>query len=173
MEKPKEGAANANRCLQPIVPDFATLLARLTKKVDRTKLSKAVRMLKAERFQLYSEVTDTSVCGIVKSQTDPDLIYACWLDCDGRYACCTQNLNRCGGLRGGVCKHGLVLIIGLAKSGKLDLDKADRWAGQTRYQKSILQKDFMSGPLLRFKEAEAGDIDWRPTETVPEDYYAL
>jgi hypothetical protein len=27
--------------------------------------------------------------------------------------------------------------------------------------------------FIRRKGAEAGEVDWRPTETVPEDYYAL
>jgi hypothetical protein len=159
--------------LPPLVADFDTLLIRLGKKVDRTKLQKALKMLKADRFQLFAEVSDTSVTGIVKSQSDKDLIYACWLDRNGRYACCTQNLNVCGGLRGGACKHIMVLIIGLAKSSQLDFGKVDSWAGQTRYRKAELQKDFMSGTLLRYKEAEAGEIDWRPTETMPEDYYAM
>jgi hypothetical protein len=30
----------------------------------------------------------------------------------------------------------------------------------------------MSTTFLRYKGAEAGEIDWRPTETMPEDYYA-
>jgi hypothetical protein len=33
--------------------------------------------------------------------------------------------------------------------------------------------DLMSVPLLRYKAAQAGAIDWRPTETIPEDYYSL
>ena len=31
----------------------------------------------------------------------------------------------------------------------------------------------MGAVLFKYKGAEAGEIDWRPTETVPEDYYAL
>jgi len=31
----------------------------------------------------------------------------------------------------------------------------------------------MSQTFLKYKGAEAGEIDWRPTETVPEDYYAF
>ena len=31
----------------------------------------------------------------------------------------------------------------------------------------------MSAIFLRYKGAEAGEIDWRPTETIPEDYYSL
>ena len=31
----------------------------------------------------------------------------------------------------------------------------------------------MTETLLRFKGAEAGEVDWRPTETIPEDFYAM
>jgi len=31
----------------------------------------------------------------------------------------------------------------------------------------------LSDAFLRYKGAEAGEIDWRLTETIPEDYYAL
>jgi hypothetical protein len=31
----------------------------------------------------------------------------------------------------------------------------------------------MSATFLRYKGAEAGEVDWRPTETIPEDYYTL
>ena len=36
-------------------------------------------MLKAERFQLFAELAQASVVGVVKSQTDADLVYACKL----------------------------------------------------------------------------------------------
>jgi hypothetical protein len=159
--------------LPSLLSDFPSLILRLEKKVDQRKLKRAVKMLKAERFQLYADVSETSVIGIIKSQTNKDLIYSCWMDRNGRYACCTQNLNLCGGLRGGACKHVLALIIGLAKAGKLDLGKVDSWAGQTRYRKSELNKELMSDTFIRYKGADAGEVDWRPTETVPEDYYAV
>jgi hypothetical protein len=31
----------------------------------------------------------------------------------------------------------------------------------------------MSATFIRYKGAEAGEVDWRPTETIPEDYYAF
>jgi hypothetical protein len=27
--------------------------------------------------------------------------------------------------------------------------------------------------FIKYKGAEAGEVDWRPTETMPEDYYAV
>jgi hypothetical protein len=130
-------------------------------------------MLQAERFQLFNDVTADSLAGVVKSQTDPDLVYACRIDGEGHYSCCTQNLNVCGGLRGSVCKHLLVLIIGLVKAGKLDAATIDGWVAKTGAAKPELDKEKMGEIFVRYKGAEAGEIDWRPTETVPEDYYAL
>ena len=153
--------------------DFDTFMDRLRKKVDVGKLGKATAMLKKDRFRLFAEAGEQGIVGVVKSQSDADLVYACRLLHDGRYACCTQNLNVCGGLRGGLCKHLLVLVIGLAKSGQIDPALADACVGAGRNRNPELDKEAMSGTLLRYKGAEAGEVDWRPTETVPEDYYAL
>jgi hypothetical protein len=46
-------------------------------------------MLKADRFQLFSEVTDESLMGVVKSQTDAKLVYSCMLNAVGEFTCCT------------------------------------------------------------------------------------
>lgn len=153
--------------------DFETFMQRLGENVEAAKLQKALSMLKAERFQLFAVVDGEDVTGVVKSQNDPDLVYSCRLDSGGTYACCTQNLNVCGGLRGSLCKHLLVLLIGLTKGGDLEPAAADVWVAASRLQKPALDKDRMSEIFLKYKGAEAGQIDWRPTETVPEDFYAF
>jgi len=93
---------------------------------------------------------------------------------------CTQNLNHCGGLRGAglqsstaLCKHLLVLIIGITKSGELDAMTACEWVMASKIKSSNLDREILGSTLLRFKGAEAGELDWRPTETIPEDYYAF
>lgn len=155
------------------VTDIATFLKALELRADAEKIKKATKMLKASGFQLYNDVTDHHLSGVVKSQTDPDLVYACRLHDDGTYACCTQNLNICGGLRGSICKHLLVLIIGLVNAGQLDPATIDAWVAKTHQAKPELNKETMGGIFIRYKGAEAGEIDWRPTETLPEDYYSL
>ena len=110
---------------------------------------------------------------VVKSQTEEGLVYSCRLAADGTYGCCTQNLNICGGLRGSPCKHLLVLLVGLAKAGELDPGTAFEWTEETRGRDAVLDKDAMTQTFLRYKGAEAGEIDWRPTETIPEDFYAM
>jgi hypothetical protein len=47
------------------------------------------------------------------------------------------------------------------------------WVNPSKQQKPAIDKDAMSETFLRYKEAEAGEVDWRPTETIPEDYYDL
>lgn len=153
--------------------DLPAFIKNLTANTDSSRMSKVTKMLRAERFQLFSQVTDDHVTGVVKSQTDASLVYACRLGKNGQFFCCTQNLNHCGGLRGALCKHILVLAIGLAQSGELDPTNANAWAKASRSKKPELDKDDATATFVRYKGAEAGEIDWRPTETIPEDYYAL
>jgi uncharacterized protein YjbI with pentapeptide repeats len=155
------------------VTDIASFLKALELRADKSKIDKATKMLKAEKFQLFNDITDAHLNGVVKSQTDPDLVYACRIESGGKYACCTQNLNICGGLRGSICKHLLVLIIGLVKAGQLDPSTIDGWIAKTHDAKPELDKEIMGEIFIRYKGAEAGEVDWRPTETVPEDYYAV
>jgi uncharacterized protein YjbI with pentapeptide repeats len=155
------------------VTDIATFLKALEVRIEKPKIDKATKMLKASGFKLFNDVTDEFVSGVVKSQTDPDLVYACRLDREGQYACCTQNLNICGGLRGSICKHLLVLIVGLVQAGELDPETIDAWIAKTHNTKPELDKENMGAIFIKYKGAEAGEVDWRPTETVPEDYYAV
>lgn len=153
--------------------DLPKLIEQLDKATGDGRMDKVRKMLKADRFQLFTEVNDASVSGVVKSQTDPSLFYACKIDDQGGFMCCTQNLNVCGGLRGKPCKHLLVLVVGLAQAGAIDADVLAKWTHATARKKPVLDKDAMSATFVKYKGAEAGEIDWRPTETIPEDYYAL
>lgn len=153
--------------------DLPGFIAQLDRATGDGRMGKVKQMLKADRFQLFSEVNEDHVTGVVKSQTDRSLFYACKIDKSGRYMCCTQNLNVCGGLRGKPCKHLLVLMVGLVQSGGADAALLSAWAKGVSGKKPVLDKDAMSATFIKYKGAEAGEIDWRPTETIPEDYYAL
>jgi len=153
--------------------DLPGLVKKLNRSVEAQRMKKATSMLKADRFQLFAEVDADHLVGVVKSQTDAELFYSCKLAADGSFACCTQNLNVCGGLRGALCKHLLVLVIGLVQGGQLEAAIADAWASASRKMKPVLDRDEMSQAFIRYKGAQAGEVDWRPTETMPEDYYAI
>ena len=151
---------------------FDTFVHRLNSNYDQERMKKAMKMLQAESFQLFAEVKPDSLVGVVKSQSDPDLVYSCRLTEAGNFCCGTQNLNACGGLRGSLCKHILVLLIGITKSKDLDPAVACAWVMASRREAPKMDKVIISETFLRYKGAEAGEIDWRPTETIPEDYYA-
>jgi uncharacterized protein YjbI with pentapeptide repeats len=68
------------------VTDIATFLKALELRIEKPKIDKATKMLKASGFKLFNDVTDQWVSGVVKSQTDPDLVYACRLDHEGHYS---------------------------------------------------------------------------------------
>src|SRR5262249_16946041 len=133
------------------VTDIATFLKALEVRADVEKIKKATKMLKAERFKLFNDIAERHLSGVVKSQTDPDLVYACHLKDDGTYACCTQNLNICGGLRGSICKHLLVLIIGLTQAGELDPASIDDWIAKTHKSKPTLDKEVMGEIFIKYK----------------------
>jgi uncharacterized protein YjbI with pentapeptide repeats len=151
-------------------PDF---LKHLGESVEAARLTKALDMLKTDRFQLFARVNPDAIIGVVKSQSDPTRVYSCRLAAGGEFACCSHRLNPCGGQRNAPCKHLLVLVIGLARAGQMDVATADAWMRSTKYHAPQIDHDVMADALLQYKGAEAGEIDWRPTETIPEDYYAL
>jgi hypothetical protein len=145
----------------------------LPRVADSSKLKRALEMLRAERFQLFAEVRPDRVVGVVRSQSTSRRIYACRLAEDGSYACCTQNLRTCVVSRDSPCKHLLVLVLGLVNAGQLEPELALEWLGRSRGQDGRPDKDETTAIFLRYKGAEAGAVDWRPTETIPEDFYAM
>jgi hypothetical protein len=169
--EPAQAMEWAGRGAPPIA--FDLFIRQVREQVDPQRLTRALDMLKAERFQLYSQVDDSALCGVVKSQTDEGVVYSCRLAADGNFSCCSQNLCLCMGLRNALCKHLLVLVVGLTRSRQIDSAVACRWIKASRGRRPALDAEVMSETFLRYKGAEAGEIDWRPTETIPEDYYAL
>ena len=159
-----------------VAADINGLMTRLHKVIDPKRMKRTLDMLKSGRNQLFAEVEPTLVRGIVRSQKEEDLVYSCVLTEDGTYACCTPDLSLCLGLWGEPCKHLLVLLIGLARAGRLDPATVDRWvkaAVGKKHRWNKATKNHVSDTLLKYKGAQAGEIDWRPTETIPEDFYAM
>jgi hypothetical protein len=159
-----------------VATDIHGLVARLDAVIDEKRMKRTRDMLKKGKNQLFSVVEPTMVRGVVRSQTDDDLVYSCVLTEDGTYSCGTPDMAQCMGLWGEPCKHLLVLVLGLARAGELDPATADKWVvaakkKNPRWNKTV--QNHIADSLLKYKGAEAGEIDWRPTETVPEDFYAM
>jgi uncharacterized protein YjbI with pentapeptide repeats len=159
------------------VANFDQFIAFVKGRFDNNRMNNALKMLKKERFYLYAEVTDHGMMGVVKSEKDPEVVYGCSLAADGAFVCGTENLKYCEGARwqGEVCSHVLVLAIGLARAKKLDLRTATRWIFASKQPKHSFNQDVLPMIFLKYKFFTDGgtQIDWRPTETVPEDYYAF
>ncbi|HEY1067504.1 MAG TPA: pentapeptide repeat-containing protein, partial [Pirellulales bacterium] len=148
-------------------------LDRVRTALEPSKLANALAMLKAEKFELFVELRPDHLVGVVRSQSNPELVYACRLASDGSYSCCTQKLNVCGGLRGSPCKHLLVLALGLERQDAVAPETLGLWLLSTRRRKPQLDKEQTAELLLRYQGAQTGEIDWRPTETTPEDFYVV
>lgn len=152
--------------------EFASFFGRLSGVVDQGKLGRAMKMLKGESFKLYTQVEAERLVGVVRSQTGSG-VYASWLANEGRYGCSTKELEECMGLQGSPCKHLLVLLIGITRAGELEAERALAWIQQAARKRPARDNDVCAQTFIRYGAAEAGEIDWRPTETIPEDFYAF
>jgi hypothetical protein len=151
----------------------ASFSRNLLRVADPSKLKRALGMLLAQSFQLFAEVRPGRIVGVVRSQSASKRVYACRLTEDGRYACCSQDLITCDVSRDSPCKHLLVLVLSLVNAGRIAPSDALDWLGRSRGRDRRLDMDEMAAIFLLYKAAEAGRVDWRPTETIPEDFYAM
>jgi hypothetical protein len=150
---------------------FSRFLRQLDGLVDPKRLQRALDMLQQESFTLHWEGSRERLLGIVRSQTT-DGVYSTALTAKGSYACCSQELEPCLGLQGKVCKHTMVLVLGLVQSGEVDPHTMVEWLRLASRRPPQLAPNTLANTLLRYKLAGEGAIDWRPTETLPEDFYA-
>lgn len=149
--------------------DFPAFVAKLHDVADERKMQKALKMLQKEKMQLYANSYPNRVIGVVKSQRGEG-VYAPWLTDEGRYGCADQDLLKCMGQNGSMCKHLFVLVMGLVRSGELDAPQTVGWLQAASSQRPKTDKDLATDALLQYKGVLAGEVDWRPTETIPEDF---
>ncbi|MHA1228495.1 MAG: hypothetical protein ACTSPV_17340 [Candidatus Hodarchaeales archaeon] len=145
------------------------------------KMGKALNMLKKEKHNLMVKEEDDEIYGVIKSQRNVDLLYAVALREDGTFLCGTQNLRRCGGLRGsGPCKHIYLMALVLCMTGTKP-EKILPWykkALKINYTLSKSDKETMRDIFEEYAKVLSGEfeqqeVEWREIETYPEDYLAL
>ena len=153
--------------------DFAGFLSQLYGNVEEKKLGRALDMLRKDRFQLYAKLDDERLLGVVQSQSSAGSVYATWLTSEGHYGCAQTSLEECMGLQGSVCKHLLVLVVGLTRTQQLPLARALTWMRSAGAKGPRADVALCAETFVQYKGATAGEVDWRPTETIPEDFYAL
>ncbi len=153
--------------------DFTGFMGQLYGYVEEKKLGRAMAMLRKDRLHLYSTIDEDRLVGIVRSQSMEGTVYASWLTSAGAYNCTDVTLDACGGLMGRPCKHLLVLVVGLARAKQLPLPHALEWLRAAHSRGPRADTTLCAETLIQYKGATAGEIDWRPTETIPEDFYAV
>jgi hypothetical protein len=153
--------------------DFPGFISQLYGTVNEGKLGRALTMLKTDSFKLYSRLDEAHLVGVVRSQSGSGSVYASWLRPDGKYGCSQPDLEDCMGLQGSVCKHLLVLLVGLSRAGQMSAAQALAWVRAARGKGPGTDTELCAETFLQYKGAEAGEVDWRPTSTIPEDFYAV
>jgi len=153
--------------------DFPTFINQLYACGDKGKVGRALDMLRKDRFQLYAHVQPEHLVGVVRSQSGSGSVYASWLDKDGRYGCSQPDLEDCMGLQGSTCKHLMVLVVGLARTNQMTMAQALAWMRAAKDESPRKNTTLCAETLIQYKGAQAGEVDWRPTETIPEDFYAF
>ena len=149
------------------------LMDLLPRWLDSGKIYRAKLMLKKGKHLIHIHRSDEGISGIVKSQTNKKLEYSAILNMDGSHVCGTQNLNRCMGLRGGICKHCIMLTMAAVKGGIITPEEGSQWLrnsiGRTsRYNKKMGQEVF-----ARFSNSNSGEIEFRVVEITEEDLMAF
>jgi len=167
---PRGSAATSSD--SPAPTDFDNFVKELWGKFESERIQRALSMLQSEQFNLFADTHEGKIIGVARSQSTADRVYATQLSADGSYGCCTQNLRHCGALRGAACKHVFLMLLVLCKTDAIDPAKALQWLTASLEHKPSLDKDAMTKTFLRYKGVEDGTVDWRPIETIPEDYYA-
>ena len=150
--------------------ELAGFLDQLEEHVSVGKLDKALDLLQATPLELFYDLSKSSVSGVVRAPADPDLAFCCHLSDDGAYGCCSSNLATCNGLRGSLCKHLLVLLVGLVQKGVLSADQAAKWVAASTENKPETDKELCSQSLERLEAADQGGTPWKPVATNPDDF---
>lgn len=153
--------------------DFPSFVNQLSGFMDQKKMGRALDMLRSDRFKLFSNHDAEHLVGVVRSQTGAGSVYASWLKPGGSYGCAEPSLSPCMGLQGQVCKHLLVLVIGLVRTGQLAPALAMEWLRTASRKRPQVDNKLCAQTFVQYKGVEAGTVDWRPTETIPEDFYAM
>jgi hypothetical protein len=169
MAAQRARAEQAARQPRHEVTNSASFLHAMRTRVgDDGRVDRAIDMLRREVYRLHHRLSANELVGVVKSQSDPDLLYAVRLRSDGTFGCCTQNLHACGGLRGRACKHLLLVLLALVRSGDLDPTLADAWLARHIDAEPTIDRDAVNQIFLLYLTA-----GWSPLDTSPTDDWSL
>lgn len=168
--KPGTGWVSTSATEEPAPADFNAFYHQLSNLVAH--LGRDVFSLHgAQVAPLWAQVTEDGLRGVVPEAANATTFRACHLSSAGAHQCGTQNFTLCEDAAKGLCKHLVALLLDLAKTERLPLGDAARWARLSLAHEGQLDKNLLAAIFAQY--ADSTQSDYRPNETLPEDYYAL
>jgi hypothetical protein len=125
-------------------------------------------MLSRKNLVVRGVVTGERVTGSLCTFTQT---HTCSVDSAGRFSCCNDALTSCSKVATQPCPHLCVLLTCLVIDGSLAPERALALLRATRRRKATTDRDVLAARRLQLLEAPI--VDWRPSQMLPEDHYAL
>lgn len=133
--------------------DFRGFISHLDRATGDGRMNRARALLREERFILSHEASDEHVGGVVLDNATPPRRHACRIDKDGRYMCCTEDLEPCAQQEGKPCEHLLGLVLLLVQVGIVDASSLSGWIRRTEGKAPSLDQAAMTAAFARCKDA--------------------
>jgi hypothetical protein len=132
--------------------DFRGFISQLERAIGDDRMDRARVLLREDRFLLCHELSDAHIGGVVLSKADPPRRHACRLDRDGRYMCCTEDLEPCPQQDGKPCEHLLGVILLFVQVGMVDATQLSGWIRRADGKAADLDRDAMTASFARCNE---------------------
>jgi uncharacterized protein YjbI with pentapeptide repeats len=169
--KPGRGWVSTSASADEAPADFNALVTTLTGLFGFARWRDLTSLFNAGLVPLWSEGNPDGMRGVVPEAAKSTAFRACHLTSSGGHQCGTQNFALCDEGRTGVCKHLMVLLLDLARRERIPLGNAVAWARLSLAHDGALDRTALAAIFAAY--AESTQSDYRPNETLPEDYYAL
>jgi uncharacterized protein YjbI with pentapeptide repeats len=169
--KPGQGWVSTSGDPNEGVENFDALMGALAGLIGHNRSSPLYALNNAHVVPLWSEGDEDGVRGVVPESAKSTTFRACRLTSAGAHECCKQDFTLCTDAGKGMCQHVLVLLLDLARRERIALADALRWARLSLAHDRSADPEILARVFASY--AESTQTDYRPNETLPEDYYAL
>lgn len=168
--QPEGGWISTSGELTAVPADYPALV-QLLGYVLQPRWSHVASHVTAGLAPLWAEVDADRAHAVVPAAVGATTFHACRITRAGRFQCATPDLAPCPDAADGVCRHVVCLVLSLVQREHLSAEDAARWLQRSLAHDAGLDRDALGEVFARY--AETIQADYRPNETLPEDYYAL
>jgi len=168
--QPQGGWISTSGELMSIPTDYPSLV-QLLGYVLQPRWSHVAPHVTAGLAPLWAEADADRAHAVVPAAVGATTFLACRITSAGRFQCATPDLTPCPDAADGVCRHVVCLVLSLVQRERLSAEDAARWLQRSLAHDVGLDRDALGEIFARY--AETIQADYRPNETLPEDYYAL